>query len=87
MVLQSSLKYAVVKTICKTFTHFYVLYASVIRECLKLTIVNSQDPEVSCPDNCDSKLLDREIKEVSENKEKCTNLQTASEEIQIDHTC
>lgn len=36
-----------------------------IRECLKLTIVNSQDPEVSCPDDCDSKLLDREIKEVS----------------------
>ncbi|XP_037535752.1 ranBP-type and C3HC4-type zinc finger-containing protein 1 [Nematolebias whitei] len=34
------------------------------RECLKSTIVNSQDPEVSCPDNCDSKLLDREIKEL-----------------------
>lgn len=36
-----------------------------LRECLKGTIVNSQDAEVSCPDNCDSKLLDREIKEVS----------------------
>uniref|UniRef100_A0A1A8C135 RanBP-type and C3HC4-type zinc finger-containing protein 1 n=1 Tax=Nothobranchius kadleci TaxID=1051664 RepID=A0A1A8C135_NOTKA len=34
------------------------------RECLKETIVNSQDAEVSCPDNCDSKLLDREIKEL-----------------------
>ncbi|XP_004547698.1 ranBP-type and C3HC4-type zinc finger-containing protein 1 [Maylandia zebra] len=34
------------------------------RECLKGTIVNSQDAEVSCPDNCDSKLLDREIKEL-----------------------
>ncbi|XP_037831134.1 ranBP-type and C3HC4-type zinc finger-containing protein 1 isoform X1 [Kryptolebias marmoratus] len=34
------------------------------RECLKSTIVTSQDPEVSCPDNCDSKLLDREIKEL-----------------------
>ncbi|XP_013864061.1 ranBP-type and C3HC4-type zinc finger-containing protein 1 [Austrofundulus limnaeus] len=34
------------------------------RECLKSTIVNCQDPEVSCPDNCDSKLLDREIKEL-----------------------
>ncbi|XP_039971788.1 ranBP-type and C3HC4-type zinc finger-containing protein 1 isoform X2 [Xiphias gladius] len=32
------------------------------RECLKGTIVNSQDAEVSCPDNCDSKLLDREIR-------------------------
>ncbi|TMS18966.1 RanBP-type and C3HC4-type zinc finger-containing protein 1 [Larimichthys crocea] len=31
------------------------------RECLKGTIVNSQDAEVSCPDNCESKLLDREI--------------------------
>ncbi|XP_029286734.1 ranBP-type and C3HC4-type zinc finger-containing protein 1 [Cottoperca gobio] len=32
------------------------------RECLKGTIVNSQDAEVSCPEKCDSKLLDREIK-------------------------
>ncbi|KAM7006532.1 ranBP-type and C3HC4-type zinc finger-containing protein 1 [Tautogolabrus adspersus] len=32
------------------------------RDCLKGTIVNSQDAEVSCPDNCESKLLDREIK-------------------------
>ncbi|XP_029006840.1 ranBP-type and C3HC4-type zinc finger-containing protein 1 isoform X2 [Betta splendens] len=31
------------------------------RDCLKGTIVNSQDAEVSCPDECDSKLLDREI--------------------------
>ncbi|XP_026203704.1 ranBP-type and C3HC4-type zinc finger-containing protein 1 isoform X2 [Anabas testudineus] len=31
------------------------------RECLKGTIVTSQDAEVSCPENCDSKLLDREI--------------------------
>uniref|UniRef100_A0A3P8WYT8 RanBP-type and C3HC4-type zinc finger-containing protein 1 n=1 Tax=Cynoglossus semilaevis TaxID=244447 RepID=A0A3P8WYT8_CYNSE len=34
------------------------------RECLHDTIVNSQDAEVSCPDACDSKLLDREIKEL-----------------------
>ncbi|KAF3690101.1 RanBP-type and C3HC4-type zinc finger-containing protein 1 [Channa argus] len=34
---------------------------SFCRECLKGTIVNSQDAEVSCPDNCDSKLQDREI--------------------------
>ncbi|KAM8757288.1 ranBP-type and C3HC4-type zinc finger-containing protein 1 [Acanthopagrus schlegelii] len=34
------------------------------RECLKGTVVNSQDAEVSCPDNCESKLLDREIKEL-----------------------
>lgn len=33
------------------------------RECLKGTIVNSQDAEVSCADTtCESKLLDREIK-------------------------
>lgn len=38
---------------------------SLLRDCLKGTIVNSQDPEVSCPDSCDSKILDREIKEVS----------------------
>ncbi|XP_075966580.1 ranBP-type and C3HC4-type zinc finger-containing protein 1 [Anarhichas minor] len=31
-------------------------------DCLKATIVNSQDAEVSCPEKCDSKLLDREIK-------------------------
>ncbi|KAL6112270.1 rbck1 [Pungitius sinensis] len=31
------------------------------RECLKMTIVNSLDAEVSCPETCDSKLLDREI--------------------------
>ncbi|XP_041671645.1 ranBP-type and C3HC4-type zinc finger-containing protein 1 [Cheilinus undulatus] len=31
------------------------------RDCLVGTIVNSQDAEVSCPDNCESKLLDREI--------------------------
>lgn len=35
------------------------------RECLKGTIVNSQNAEVSCPDACESKLLDREIKEVN----------------------
>ncbi|XP_070758653.1 ranBP-type and C3HC4-type zinc finger-containing protein 1 [Enoplosus armatus] len=32
------------------------------RECLIGTIVNSNDAEVSCPDRCESKLLDREIK-------------------------
>ncbi|XP_029357399.1 ranBP-type and C3HC4-type zinc finger-containing protein 1 isoform X2 [Echeneis naucrates] len=32
------------------------------RECLKGTIVNNQDAEVSCPDICDTKILDREIK-------------------------
>ncbi|KAM9362378.1 ranBP-type and C3HC4-type zinc finger-containing protein 1 [Symphorus nematophorus] len=32
------------------------------RDCLTGTIVNSRDAEVSCPDNCESKLLDREIK-------------------------
>ncbi|XP_068450568.1 ranBP-type and C3HC4-type zinc finger-containing protein 1 [Clinocottus analis] len=31
------------------------------RDCLKATIVNSQDAEVSCPEACDSKLQDREI--------------------------
>ncbi|XP_068170629.1 ranBP-type and C3HC4-type zinc finger-containing protein 1 [Antennarius striatus] len=32
------------------------------RECLHGTIVNSQDAEVSCPDSCESKIMDREIK-------------------------
>lgn len=32
------------------------------RDCLKGRIVNSQDAEVSCPEACDSILLDREIK-------------------------
>ena len=48
-----------------------------IRECLKGTIVNSQDAEVSCPfaDNqyeCDKKLQDREIKAVSASQEGTT---------------
>ncbi|XP_054877147.1 ranBP-type and C3HC4-type zinc finger-containing protein 1 [Poeciliopsis prolifica] len=35
------------------------------RECLKGTVINSQDAEVSCADtDCESKLLDREIKEL-----------------------
>lgn len=39
---------------------------SCFRECLKGTIVNSQDAEVSCADTtCESKLLDREIKAVN----------------------
>lgn len=46
------------------FIYYYSCVSS-FRECLKGTIVNSQDAEVSCPDKCDSKLLDREIKEVS----------------------
>lgn len=35
--------------------------------------MNSQNAEVSCPDNCESKLLDREIKAVSvrQNNMKC----------------
>ena len=37
---------------------------SLFRECLQGTIVNSQDAEVSCPDDCDSKILDREIRAV-----------------------
>ncbi|XP_068598570.1 ranBP-type and C3HC4-type zinc finger-containing protein 1 [Brachionichthys hirsutus] len=35
---------------------------SFCRECLHGTIVNSQDAEVSCPDSCESIILDREIK-------------------------
>ncbi|XP_056130191.1 ranBP-type and C3HC4-type zinc finger-containing protein 1 isoform X2 [Lampris incognitus] len=47
---------------------------SFCRECLKGTIENSQDPEVSCPfmDNdysCDSKLQDREIRALLTEKE------------------
>lgn len=43
---------------------FLLMYLFLFRECLKGTIVNSQDAEVSCPEMCDSKLLDREIKAV-----------------------
>ncbi|XP_061640291.1 ranBP-type and C3HC4-type zinc finger-containing protein 1 isoform X2 [Phyllopteryx taeniolatus] len=32
------------------------------RECLRGTIMNCQDAEVSCPEQCDMKLVDREIK-------------------------
>ncbi|KAF6722472.1 RanBP-type and C3HC4-type zinc finger-containing protein 1 [Oryzias melastigma] len=39
------------------------------RECLIGTIRNSNDAEVSCPDNCESKLLDREIKELLTDEE------------------
>ncbi|XP_035487945.1 ranBP-type and C3HC4-type zinc finger-containing protein 1 isoform X1 [Scophthalmus maximus] len=39
------------------------------RECLRGTIVNSQDAEVSCPDECDSKLLDREIRALLSDEE------------------
>ncbi|CAG07086.1 unnamed protein product, partial [Tetraodon nigroviridis] len=39
------------------------------RECLKATIVNSQDPEVSCPEACESKLQDREIKALLSDEE------------------
>ncbi|XP_061582751.1 ranBP-type and C3HC4-type zinc finger-containing protein 1 [Cololabis saira] len=34
------------------------------RECLKETIINNHDAEVSCPEACESKILDREIKEL-----------------------
>lgn len=43
---------------------FLLMCVFLFRECLKGTIVNSQDAEVSCPNVCDSKLLDREIKAV-----------------------
>ncbi|XP_035007658.1 ranBP-type and C3HC4-type zinc finger-containing protein 1 [Hippoglossus stenolepis] len=39
------------------------------RECLQGTIVNSQDAEVSCPDECDSKILDREIRALLSDEE------------------
>ncbi|XP_053723963.1 ranBP-type and C3HC4-type zinc finger-containing protein 1 [Synchiropus splendidus] len=31
------------------------------RDCLRGTILNTQDAEISCPDECNSKVLDREI--------------------------
>uniref|UniRef100_A0A8C5I2S9 RanBP-type and C3HC4-type zinc finger containing 1 n=1 Tax=Gouania willdenowi TaxID=441366 RepID=A0A8C5I2S9_GOUWI len=40
------------------------MYVLVLRDCLIGTIQNSRDAEVSCPENCESKLLDREIKEL-----------------------
>lgn len=49
------------------FICIFLIYVcvSLFRECLKGTIVNSQDAEVPCPEKCESKLLDREIKAVS----------------------
>lgn len=40
---------------------------SLLRDCLKGRIVNSQDAEVTCPEACDNILLDREIKAVRKN--------------------
>lgn len=42
----------------------FPLCALINRECLKGTILNSQDAEVSCPEACECKLQDREIKAV-----------------------
>ena len=58
---------SVQRSTLNAFIHLGFVYVCVFlfRECLKGTVVNSQDAEVSCPDNCESKLLDREIKEVS----------------------
>ena len=55
-----------------------IFLMSLFRECLKGTIVNNRDAEVSCPENCDSKLLDREIQAVSGRLEikQCLNGQT-----------
>ncbi|XP_019952384.1 ranBP-type and C3HC4-type zinc finger-containing protein 1 [Paralichthys olivaceus] len=39
------------------------------RECLQGTIVNSQDAEVSCPEECDSKIPDREIRALLSDEE------------------
>lgn len=39
------------------------------RECLKGTIVNSRDAEVSCPEACESQLQDREIKALLSDEE------------------
>lgn len=50
----------------KVYVAFFIVKPSALinRECLKGTIVNSQDAEVSCPEACESKLQDREIKAV-----------------------
>lgn len=50
----------------KTYVSFLIVTLCVFinRECLKGTIVNSRDAEVSCPEACESKLQDREIKAV-----------------------
>ncbi|XP_028262923.1 ranBP-type and C3HC4-type zinc finger-containing protein 1 [Parambassis ranga] len=58
------------------------------RDCLKGTIVNSQDPEVSCPDSCDSKILDREIKELltEEEHQKFLELRLSVAESRSEHS-
>lgn len=50
----------------KDYVSFFIVTpcAFINRECLKETIVNSRDAEVSCPEACESKLQDREIKAV-----------------------
>ncbi|XP_058486533.1 ranBP-type and C3HC4-type zinc finger-containing protein 1 [Solea solea] len=58
------------------------------RECLHSTIVNSHDAEVSCPDACDSKLLDREIKALltEEEHQRFLELRLIIAESRTDHS-
>ncbi|CAN9511865.1 unnamed protein product [Ophioblennius macclurei] len=58
------------------------------RDCLKGTIVNSQDAEVSCPDTCESKLLDREIKALltEEELQRFMELRLSIAESRSDHS-
>lgn len=60
------------------FIGIFLMCVSLFRECLKGTIVNNRDAEVSCPENCDSKLLDREIQAVSGRLEIKQNLKHQS---------
>lgn len=59
------------------------------RECLKGTIVNSQDAEVACADTtCNSKLLDREIKALltEEEHQRFLELRLSIAESRADHS-
>lgn len=58
------------------------------RECLRGTILNTQDAEVSCPEKCDSKLQDREIKELltEEEHQRFLELRLSIAESRSDHS-
>ncbi|TNN78717.1 RanBP-type and C3HC4-type zinc finger-containing protein 1 [Liparis tanakae] len=58
------------------------------RDCLKATIVNSQDAEVSCPEACDSKLLDREINALltDEERQRFQDLRLSIAESRSEHS-
>ncbi|XP_019734926.1 ranBP-type and C3HC4-type zinc finger-containing protein 1 isoform X1 [Hippocampus comes] len=58
------------------------------RECLRGTILNCADAEVSCPEECEMKLVDREIKALltAEEHERFLEQRLSVAESRLDHT-